>query len=232
MISSDLGLVDFHSHFLPAIDDGAKDAEMSYHMLTDSSCCSYVVATPHFYGDENPDTFIEKRRTAFESIMKTDKKVAFGAEVYCFPSMGRSEALRKFCIGSTSLVLVEMPFVRWSDREIEELINIHDNLSLVPVLAHFERYLSSQKKGTIEHLAENGVLIQSNTGYFLDDFKEAYGYLRSGLISFLGSDMHNTGRRKPDFEEVVSLIAEKKGVSCLEMVSKNSKALINSVKWK
>lgn len=231
MISTDLGLVDLHSHFLPGIDDGSKSADMSYEMLNHPSCASYVVATPHFYGDISVEAFLKKRREAFESIEKTDKKVTFGAEVYYYPTIGRSESLREFCIGGTTLVLIEMPFDRWSTNEIDSLISIHDNLSLSPVLAHVERYARYQKKGTIEYLAENGVRIQANTEYFIEDFKEAYKMLSSGLISFLGSDMHNTGSRKPNFDEAVSLIVEKKGSSCLEIVSFNCRQLISNIKW-
>lgn len=231
MISTDLGLVDIHSHFLPCMDDGSKSVEMSLEMLNHPSCASYVVATPHFYGDVSVEAFIRNRREAFSSIGKTDKKITFGAEVYYYPSMGRSEALKDFCIGGTTLVLIEMPFERWTTAEMDALINIHDNLSLSPVLAHVERYAPYQKNGTIEYLAENGVRIQSNTEFFIEDFKEAYKMLSSGLISFLGSDMHNTGSRKPNFDEAVSLIAEKKGSSCLEIVSFNCRQLISNIEW-
>lgn len=231
MTSSDLFLVDIHSHFLPALDDGAEDEGVSYEMLTHPSCAQYVAATPHFYGDSSPAVFLENRKAAFEKIKKTEKKICFGAEVYFYPSMGRSEALREFCFSSSSLVLIEMPFERWKTSEIQALIDVRDNLGLRPVLAHAERYIPYQKRGTIESLSENGVLIQNNAGYFLQDFRAAYGMLSSGLTSFLGSDMHNTRNRKPDFMEVINLLTEKKGASCLEYVSENCRRLISEIEW-
>ena len=44
-------IIDFHSHFLPGIDDGSKDTEMSLSMLSQmrASGVDAVIATSHFY---------------------------------------------------------------------------------------------------------------------------------------------------------------------------------------
>ena len=44
-------MIDFHSHFLPKIDDGSKSCEMSVEMLKASADYGIktMVATPHFY---------------------------------------------------------------------------------------------------------------------------------------------------------------------------------------
>ena len=46
-----MGYIDFHSHVLPGIDDGAKDVKMSVEMIKEclSQGISTIVCTPHYY---------------------------------------------------------------------------------------------------------------------------------------------------------------------------------------
>lgn len=64
-------IVDFHSHILPGIDDGAKDISMAREMLLaeEQSGVEAIVATPHFYlSEESVESFLEKRENAFNLI--------------------------------------------------------------------------------------------------------------------------------------------------------------------
>ena len=47
--------VDFHSHILPGVDDGAKSVDESIDMLLleKEQGIDVVVATPHFYTENN-----------------------------------------------------------------------------------------------------------------------------------------------------------------------------------
>ncbi|MCD8379114.1 MAG: histidinol-phosphatase, partial [Lachnospiraceae bacterium] len=47
-------MIDFHSHFLPGLDDGSKSVEESLEMLALSweSGVDRIVATPHFYASK------------------------------------------------------------------------------------------------------------------------------------------------------------------------------------
>ena len=49
-------MIDFHSHILPAMDDGSRNIEESLQMLRmlQEQGVERVIATPHFYADENP----------------------------------------------------------------------------------------------------------------------------------------------------------------------------------
>lgn len=46
-----MSVIDFHSHILPGIDDGARNLETSLAMLrqVSSQRVDYMIATPHFY---------------------------------------------------------------------------------------------------------------------------------------------------------------------------------------
>ena len=64
-------MIDFHSHILPAMDDGSKNIEESLQMLRmlQEQGVERVIATPHFYADENPpDVFLRRRADAWEHL--------------------------------------------------------------------------------------------------------------------------------------------------------------------
>ena len=57
-------MTDLHTHILPGMDDGAKDAQMSIAMLRAQrdQGVDTVVLSPHFYGDrEDVDRFLRRR---------------------------------------------------------------------------------------------------------------------------------------------------------------------------
>ena len=65
------GIIDFHSHVLPGIDDGSKSVEQSIAMLKREAeqGITHVVATPHFYPQEDrPEKFLRRREKAFEKV--------------------------------------------------------------------------------------------------------------------------------------------------------------------
>ena len=149
--------VDFHSHVLPEMDDGSRDAEMSVMML--KMLCSqgvgYVVATPHFYPYEtNFDQFLRKRQESVDRLVKAvgeeDRAVMpqlfVGAEVAYFRGISKSEAVNCLCVEGTKLMLLEMPFDRWENDELNEVLAIKSRLGITPMIAHIDRYLPYQKK--------------------------------------------------------------------------------------
>ena len=65
-------MIDFHSHILPGIDDGSRNVEESLLLMTEmrEQGVSTVIATPHFYADEQPvDTFLRRRTEAYDHLM-------------------------------------------------------------------------------------------------------------------------------------------------------------------
>ena len=61
-------IIDFHSHILPGIDDGSRDIEESIILLDKLAAngTDLVVATPHFYCDEQSvDDFLANRNNAY-----------------------------------------------------------------------------------------------------------------------------------------------------------------------
>jgi len=123
------------------------------------------------------------------------------------------ENLERLRIEGTRLLLLEMPFSQWGESDIKEIIDIAGRGKFTLVLAHVERYISMQKKGVIQRLLDNGILVQSNASFFGGYFSrsKAIKMLRSNQIQFIGSDCHNLTDRAPDIGKAFSAIENKCG---------------------
>ena len=228
-------MIDFHSHFLPAIDDGSRSAAQSEQMLRASfeQGVDVIVATPHFYAwHMDPKQFLSGRQKALESICydeTTMPQILPGAEVAYYDSMQFSEELELFCIGNSRLLLVEMPFTVWTERMVKNIGSLPVNQGVVPVLAHIERYLHYGKnKKWLPILQEQGVLIQSNCEFFLSRLqgRRAMKMLHRGAIQFLGTDCHNMGDRQPNMEQTIRKITALGGWERLAEVDVTARKLL------
>jgi len=121
--------IDFHTHILPAVDDGSKSVEESLEMLAmeREQGVETVVLTPHFYPQsDRPHRFLDRRQRAFEKLMAAGgaeqlPRFRLGAEVYYFNGIGSWEGLKDLAIEGTKYVLIEMPFTKWTGRMYDEL---------------------------------------------------------------------------------------------------------------
>lgn len=229
-------VIDFHSHILPCMDDGSASLEESLALLEAAHAegIKAIVATPHFYPDEeSPRSFLKRRRKACELLLsaydpEVHPTVYIGAEVAYFNGIGRSRYMRDLAIEGTNVILVEMPFSEWSESFVEEIRFLRESLGMIPVIAHIERYLKYQKKGTLKKLLTGGALIQSNATNFIDikTVKTAMKMLLRNDIHLLGSDCHNTENRPQNLRSALSVIASKKGSGCLEQMSSLAEFLL------
>ena len=65
-------LIDFHTHVLPDMDDGARDASESVKILEALAAqgVGIVYATPHFYADmESVSDFAQRREKAYRELL-------------------------------------------------------------------------------------------------------------------------------------------------------------------
>ena len=229
-------MIDLHSHILPGVDDGSKDLEMTRQMLEELTRqgVQTVVATPHFYAmSDRPKDFLKRRAVALKQVAALQgdfPQIIPGAEVAYFEGMTQSGVLEQFRIGTSALLLVEMPFCPWSKRMVRELCELQAETGLTPVLAHVDRYLRrKQFLGWEKELLEAGVLCQCNAEAFLKYFtrKWALKQLKLGKIHFLGSDAHNMTTRPPSLERVAQLVHKKLGREPLDRVTAFSADQLN-----
>lgn len=222
-------MIDMHSHILPEMDDGSDSLETSLKMLEmlHSQGVTQVAATPHFYATkDDPEAFLRRRQESLKSLSWDDKKsprILVGAEVAYFDGMSRCRELKKMELGDTGLLLVEMPFIEWTSRMIEELERIPLELGLTPMLAHIERYRGKkQLRKFLPELERQGVAMQCNVETFLTGKTRRWGLsmIKKGYIHFLGTDAHNLTTRAPRYAEATQVIAKKLGQEVCEELTK------------
>lgn len=204
-------IVDFHSHILPGIDDGAKNTEMSVKMLEleKKEGVGAIVATPHFYMSEQTlDSFIYEREKAYEAIAPTAKKLGvdihLGAEVYFTPSLGDID-LKKLCIGNTSYMMIELPYQKLSSNFIRSFKSFAGSISpkINLILAHAERYLNFTNEESLYEILDTDILVQLNCGsfrMFSPHLKFMYNLISTGAVHLLGTDCHNITSRAPNID--------------------------------
>lgn len=225
--------IDFHTHILPNVDDGSGSIEESLELLRicGKQGVGEVVLTPHFYPQyDTPQMFLEKRRQAIEALMERVETgmpaLRLGAEVYFFPHMSHSDALRHLAIEGTDYIMVEMPASPWTDRMYQELEAIWDVQGLTPIIAHVDRYVGRFRDfGIPKRLAELPVLVQANASSFLEGGK-SMKMLRDRQIHLLGSDCHNLRSRKPNLGAARERIVRKLGADALSWIDANGQEVL------
>lgn len=228
-------MIDLHSHILPNMDDGSKSPEETAALLRllAQQGVSTVVATPHFYAQETPEAFLERRNASREKMLPSEEhqpEILLGAEVAYFSGMGSCEALIPLQIGDTKLLLVEMPFGKWTDHMVDDICEIPLQLGLIPVLAHVNRYPGKHQFSKYKDaLMAGGAYFQCNTEAFFAfrSRRWALDLLKKGYIHFLGSDCHNLTSRPPQWTDARAVIEKKLGAGYLETLNQDALSIIN-----
>lgn len=234
--------VDFHSHILPNMDDGAENVDMSIKMLKMliRSGVEKVVLTPHFYRrKEDINSFLKRREEAFRILSEETKslpdcpEMILGAEVYFYPSLSSDEDFGRLCIGDSCYVLVELPFEQFHDNFFRSYAKFMNNCEQKILLAHIERYFSfGNNIGDFIRLSEYGdALWQMNcssiseAGVFRR--KPLLDMISREMISALGTDAHDVSHRPPMFDKAEKIIANKCGRDAFDNICRRSEMILN-----
>jgi len=217
-------VIDFHAHILPQVDDGSKSVDESLCMLKSlaEQNVKTVVATPHFYAnDESVDEFLARRQKSYEILMQKASgppNIILGAEVRYYDGISHLQDLKKLRIEGTRFLLLEMPFTKWTEYEVKEVIDIAGRGKITLVLAHIERYLSFVNSDLLERLTRNGVLFQTNANFFDGVFKlpKAIRMLKNNQIHFIGTDCHNSSGRAPNMYKAIQALKKRIGEDAFE----------------
>ncbi|MBQ8374981.1 MAG: hypothetical protein IJX98_05360 [Clostridia bacterium] len=229
-------MIDFHSHILPGLDDGAKDTETSAAMLDESvrQGVKTIVCTPHYYGKRSsPAQFKEKRQRAYEKLAPycpDGVQLRLGAEVYfTTDSVVCHEDLALLAIEDTRYILLELPFLKsFSNRLLNKLSEFIYETGLTPVLAHIERYRAVlENPSVLYEFQQMGCLFQLNAEAF--SLKPTQGFaktmLSKGLVSAFGSDMHNNDDRAPNLKTLFDSLQGQE--TLVQSVFERSGAILN-----
>lgn len=201
------GLIDFHNHILPKIDDGSKSTEESLEMLDiyDTLGIEEIFASPHIYKDLYPNT-AEQINVSFKSLNKVSKNhnvklLGYIAE-YMIDEyfLNDIEKKKKFLTCFGNHILVEMPF--FGDiKVLNKALFLLQTEGYYPILAHPERYTFIQNVDDFKKLKHSGVKMQLNAlslvgFYSKESKKKAKLFLKSGLYDSVCTDAHNVFQLK------------------------------------
>lgn len=197
--------LDFHSHILPGIDDGATDIANAVELTRAMAGWGFerITCTPHINAPyrNTPDSI----RQAFDNLqdaiynegIKIDLRMS--AEYRLVPETW-PEVLQKNWIMpiEDKYVLTEFPISHPEEmggiKPLEEFKKII-SMGLTPILPHPERYFYLTHD-ELSRFIDAGVVIQCNYGSLAGLYGEkakhnAEKLVQEGIVSFYGTDMHN-----------------------------------------
>lgn len=234
-------IIDFHSHVLPNIDDGAKNLDISLKMLEKqkNDGVDIIVATPHFYRHkEEISTFLERRQKSFDELKqainnKNYPKIVLGTEVYLSKSY-IYEDFDSLCIQNTDYMLLEMPWNKWDSDVLYILDNIINKSNAKVILAHIERYIPLIDKKYFNQVISKDVLLQMNCECFTKmgilDKKNIKMLLNTEKVCSIGTDCHNMENRSPNMKQGIEVLEKKFSKDILvEIMARSKKILENQV---
>ena len=211
-------MTDLHTHILPGMDDGAQTSEEAVALLQAQQAqgVDTVALTPHFYGrEESVDEFLSRRKGSWRKLQKATDGIAcpqmiLGAEVAWLPEMTGWDNLEKLCYENTRMMLVELPFMTWTDEIYHWLYNLESRCGIMPMIAHLDRYMRLQGDRNIVRLLDMGYPVQVSAETLFRHWPRK-GVLDL-LITYDGiliSDCHNMTNRRPHMGDAITMLSKK-----------------------
>ena len=198
--------IDYHSHILPGIDDGAKDMQESIVLAKALKEWGFdrVTCTPHITSKypNTPQDIIPVFNQLQEELLSRNINldIKLSAEYRLVPQTWPQVLENNWLMPiEDQYILMELPISHREEMEwikpIEEFKKIRA-MGLIPILPHPERYFYLSESELMDFL-ENGVKIQCNYGSYAGLYGEevrqrAIDLQNKGLVSFYGTDLHNT----------------------------------------
>ncbi|MDD2363064.1 MAG: capsular polysaccharide biosynthesis protein [Oscillospiraceae bacterium] len=231
--------IDFHTHILPGIDDGASDISMSLEMLSilQKQGVGIVAATPHMYLHRQPlSEFMLQRQRSLNLLLANQYEgmpsIVPGAEVYIERGI-RHVDIRPLCYGDTNYILLELPYSNYQSWFLEEVYHLCLTQSMIPVFAHLDRYIDMYSDTAMEEILDfDDAVIQINqeavfdSGYRNTVFKR----IKEGRPVVFGSDCHNVKYRTSKEGRLQSILKSKLGSAWLENYEKFTLNIIGKSK--
>jgi len=197
--------LDFHSHILPALDDGATCMEDSLMLAKAMKDWGFerVTCTPHITDlHRNTPESISK---AFAQLKEEIERNGIGLDIrmsaeYRLVPQTWPEVLEKNWLMPIEdrFILMELPITKPEQmgyiKPIEEFKRVI-SMGLTPILPHPERYFYLSEKELMSYV-EAGVRIQCNYGSLAGLYGDAVrqnvrNIVDKGIVSYYGTDLHN-----------------------------------------
>ena len=208
-------MIDFHSHILPAVDDGSKDYDESTRLLIEAKQAGFskIVSTSHYAVDcfEIPE-YKRKKLIADLKQEKDTLDIVLGSEIFLtYNILDLLKEYKPSTINGTNYILIELP-LRHNFPNLKDLLNKLKNNNYRLILAHPERYSIIHKNfDLLYELKELGVIFQSNYGSILGMYggtakRTVKRMFKEHLVSLLGSDVHIENSIYPKIPKAIKKI--------------------------
>lgn len=192
--------VDMHAHWLPGIDDGAKDIPAALNFMKSLQELGFkkLLATPHIFRELYPnDQLIIENTLAHtkQALSAASLSIEIGAAAEYMVNEDFEIKNNLVCLPNKH-ILIEMSYISEMPN-IEQIIFNLQVKGYIVVLAHPERYSFYQDKHQRFHrFKEMGVLFQLNllslSGYYGKDVKRLAEYLlQKKYYDLAGTDLHH-----------------------------------------
>jgi len=203
--SADLSVLhtDFHSHLIPGIDDGAQTMEDSIELIKGLVELGFkkIITTPHCMVDyyRNTPEIINSGLAKVQEELKNQKidiLLEAAAEYYLDDDFERKINAGEVLTFGNNYVLFELPFIS-EPPNLGQVLFTLQSMGYRPILAHPERYgFYYNEFEKYQEFVDRGVHLQINLmslmGHYSPETKKvAEKLIDRGLVTFIGSDLHN-----------------------------------------
>jgi protein-tyrosine phosphatase len=204
-------MLDFHSHLMPGVDDGAADIDESRSGLATmvEQGVRTIITTPHIRGSltvrpRELDHYLGDLDKAFDALSTLataefpEIRLERGVEMMLdIPDpVLDDERLR---LAGSRYALFEFPYMNIPPNSTLAIREVRAK-GVVPVIAHPERYSNmSVNLDLVESWRDAGACIQVNCGSVVGQYgatakRLSWRILENGWADFLSSDFHSRGR--------------------------------------
>ncbi len=237
-------MIDLHCHFLPGVDDGARDLAEAISMcaMAADDGCTAIVATPHqrhaAWANEDCAALV-KAQASLQAAVGDRLEILLGAEIHVdselldavdaipeplggTPRAGAGSVGPVLPMAGRRTLLLELD--RLPPRSHDPIAMVHELLvaGWLPILAHpeFIPWLAADVE-LMADLSARGAWFQVTAMSLTGDFgrgpqQTTLQMVGAGLVQVVASDCHGIQRRPPGLSRAANLLRESFGeeVAC------------------
>lgn len=234
-------MIDIHHHCLPDVDDGPREWEEAVAMcrMAADEGIETIVATPHVLRGRwrtAPIAELEARINTLRDKVGPAPRLLLGSEYFFAHDVAEVLLAGNAIIplAGSRYVLIELASNNVPPLLDQPLYRMQLE-GWIPIIAHPERNIVLQSKPEVlASLIEIGARMQITAGSLTGDFgsaaqKAAEAWIAGGLVHFVATDAHNTGKRPPKVRAAITALKAIAGDTVADaLIRRNPAAVIEN----